>query len=424
MVACKIFKNVYFAKKINHAFSYVRLQIRLVKMKKRMVVTAMTQVMALGFCGSAAWAEAGAIPVGNMLLVPSVTLSESHNDNIFMQEAKNAIRKSWITEINPSFVLNAEDGAKQYELGYSLSSKTFQQSHADDVVNHFINFNADLGLSRKLTVDFNIDYNLTHDPRGSTFTGGVAGPVAEPDAYHETIVGGSVDYGSNAHMIVSGEYTNKRYTNNRARTITRDMDTAKVGAEFDYDITGKTAAVLEARYKKLDYKDVASLLDGNEQNYYIGLNWDATAKTTGRVRVGYVKKNFIKAANTGLGFFGWEASVEWLPMSYSSWTLNTSLLPVETDGTGSFIKNTEADISWNHAWSERLSHSASVGYTRGLYQASTRVDNTTTASASVNYQWLRWLAIQPTYDYTKRSSNAANSSYTANVWMLSLVGTL
>jgi len=396
-------------------------------MKQRIIVMVTTQVMALVFCASIAQAEPGAIPVGNMQLVPTITLGESHNDNIFMQEANSAIKKSWITTINPGFVLGADDGANQYELGYSLSDKIYHQSHADDVVDHFFNFGASLGLSRKLTVDFNADYTLSHDPRGSTFTGGVGGTVAAPDAYHETIIGGSVDYGSNAHIIVSGEYSNKRYTNNRTRTVARDLDTAKAGIEFDYDLTGKTSAVLEARYKQFNYQYQTALvnLDSNEQKYYVGLNWDATAKTSGSVRIGYSKKNFTKVSTQDLGFFSWEVSAEWLPMTYSSWTLKTSSVPIETDGSGSFIKNTGVDISWNHAWSERISHSASFGYTRGDYQgASTRVDNTTTASVSVNYQWLRWLAIQPAYDYSNRSSNTAKASYKANVWMMNLVGTL
>lgn len=396
-------------------------------MQKYMVFMIVSQVIALLAWTSIARAEAGAIAVGNMQLAPAIKLSESRNDNIFMQESAAAIKKSWITTIEPTITLSSDNGASQYELGYQLSEGIYHQSHADDFTDHFVNFNADLGLSRKLTVGFNIAYNLAHDARGATFTGGAAAGVAAPDKYHETVVGGSVDYGTNAHMIVSGEYSNKRYTNNRARTTARDIDIAGVIAEFDYDLTGKTAAVLEARYKQFNYQlQTATVnLDSNEQAYFAGLNWQATAKTSGSVRVGYVKKNFAKTTTADRGFFSWEVSAEWLPMSYSSWTLQTGSFAAETDGSGTFIKNTNVSASWDHSWSESVSHTASLGYTRGDYQGtSTRIDNTTSASVSVNYQWLRWLAIQPAYNYTNRSSNAARSSYKGNVWSINLIGTL
>ncbi len=335
--------------------------------------------------------------------------------------------------MDPNLALIADDGASQYQLAYTLSKGIYHQSHNDDYLDHFFDLTGNMGLSQKLTVDFNADYNLAHDARGSTFTGGAVVAAVEPDKYHETLVGGSVNYGSNAHVIVSGDYSNKRYTNNRyinnqPRTAARDMDTFGTAVEFDYDLTGKTSAVLEARYKQFNYKFQSATvnLDSSEQKYFTGLNWEATAKTSGRARIGYTKKNFKKVSTQDVGFFSWELGVEWLPMSYSSWVLETSLTPVETDGTGSFIKNKSVNLSWNHAWNERLSHAISLAYTRGAYQAdlSSRVDKTTTASVSVSYQMLRWLAIEPSYHYSNRSSNALNSSYRANVWAIDFIGTL
>jgi len=391
-------------------------------MKNRMIVTA----MALVFCASVARAETGAIAVGAMQLVPTITLSEYHNDNILSKKKKKEILKSWVTVIKPRFALSADNGADQYTFVYDLSDKIYHQSHDDDVVGHFFKFDAKLGLSRKLTSDFYIDYKLSHDPRGSTFTGGAASTVVVPDAYHESILGGSVDYGSNAHIIVKGEYSSKRYTNNRIRTVTRDMDTATAAAEFDYHVTGKTSAVLEARYKQFNYQYQTARvnLDSNEQKYFVGLNWDATAKTSGTVRVGYAKKSFSNVSIQDSGFLAWEVIAKWRPMSYSSWVLRTSSLPVETDGTGSYIKNTGVDLAWSHAWSGRVRHRVSFAYTKASYQGSTRTDDVTKARVSVAYQWQRWLAIQPSYDYRRRLSNVKRASYKSNVWMMSFVGRL
>jgi len=387
-------------------------------MKKRIIVASVIQMMTLGFCGSSAWAEAGDIPVGNMKLVPTVTLSEAHNDNVVLKETN--LTSSWVTKINPGFTLNADDGANKYSLGYNLSDSIYHQSHGDDVLNHFFDLSAELGLTRKLLMNFNAHYNLTHDPRGSIV--GAAGNVTIPDAYHETMLSGVVDYGVNSHLIVNGEFINKRYTNNHATTGARDKDTGKVGLEFDYKLTGKTLAILEARYQRFNY--LTAPVDSSEQSYFTGLKWDATAKTSGSVRLGYLKKNFTKASLANGGFFSWELSAEWLPMTYSSWTLSGSSKSAESDGTGNYVKNTKVNVLWAHSWSEQLSHSISVGYTKGAYNGIVRNDKTTTVNASVTYQWLRWLAIKPAYDFLNLSSSTANSSYKNNVWSINLMGTL
>lgn len=389
-------------------------------MKQRITIIAITQMMAMPFYASIAQAEPGNIPVGSMQLVPTLTLGESYNDNIFSKELKKDMKKSLITKIEPSFILKADDGAKHYELGYKLSDAIYHQSHGDDVINHFVNFNANLELSRKLTTAFYANYNLGHNPRGSIV--GAAGNVAIPDAYREGILGGSVDYGSNAHLIVSGEYNSKKYTNNYASTNLRNFDSTKVGAEFSYDLTAKTSALLEVRYQRFNY--LTAPLDSTEQAYFTGLTWDATAKTSGSARIGYTNKNFVAAGKPNVGLLSWEVNAEWLPMSYSSWTLGTSSKPVESQGTGSVIKNNSVNLSWNHAWSELVSHSASLGYSKDNYQGNPRLDKTTTANFSVNYQWFRWLAVSPSYDFRNLSSNITNSSYKTNVWMFNLIGTL
>ncbi len=54
----------------------------------------------------------------------------------------------------------------------------------------------------------------------------------------------------------------------------------------------KTSLLLEARHTELDYKYTASQLDSEELRYYIGATWDATAATSGTIKVGPVEKKF------------------------------------------------------------------------------------------------------------------------------------
>ena len=398
-------------------------------MKKRMMVTVMAQVMALVFGASLAAAEAGNIPVGGMDLVPSIKVGESHNDNFLSQDGKTkktAKKSSWITTIEPSFALKAASGANEYELDYKLTRGMYHSSHDDDYTNHAVNFNGNLGLSRRINVTVNAAYNKTADPRGSTFTGTTTS-FRNPDLYHETIVGSSVDYGENVHVILSGEYANKRYENHATITKVRDLDTTKGKLEFKSPAYQDLSAVFEANYTVYNYrKIVVDNLNSKEQRYLVGLDWDATAKTSGEARIGYLKKDFTQGSLNRPGFLSWSLNATWEPLTYSSFTVGTSKDTAETAGTANFMISTKYNSSWDYNWSDYLSHNVSWSYSNDAYdnKANPRLDKKTTVGVSVNYQIKRWLSIEPSYEYTNNKSDAAISSYKKNIWMINFIGTL
>lgn len=369
--------------------------------------------------------EAAGVQVGGVEVIPAVQVGVSHNDNIFAQETNK--KSSLITTIDPALKLVAVNGSNQFEVDYHLSKGFYHSSSNDNYLDHFAGLNADLDLSSRLKSRLWANYDKTHDMRGSTFTG-QALTFNTPDEYHQTIVGGQVSYGINARVDVKGEYTNKRYDNHRTITIARDLDTAGGSIALSYPIAPKTSAVVEARYKRFDYKLLTATtnLDSAEQRYYAGLDWEATAKTTGTVRVGYLNKNFSRAGVNDASQFSWELGVLWEPMSYSAWQLSTSGAPGETDGTGSYTESSNVDLTWNHAWNSSLSHTATLGYSQSKYQGTVtpRTDNLTTAGFSLNYDIQRWLTVEAGYNYANRNSNAVNSSYKQNIWSLNVIGSL
>jgi len=366
------------------------------------------------------------LKVGEIEIYPAVQIEEKHDDNIFAQE--NMKTGSWITIIDPAVKVVAEKGANSYEASYRLSKGIYHGSRTDDFIDHFADFTASFGPTSRLDIKTWARHSRTHDDRGSTFTGqGLQ--FNTPDQYHETDVGGEVSYGVNARIDVKGEYDNKRYDNHHSITRARDLDTEGGGIQFSYPVAPKTSVAIEARFKHFNYKLLTSTfdIDSNEQRYFAGLDWEATAKTTGTVRVGYLRKNFLNPRLIDDSFFGWEIAVLWEPLSYSSWNLSTSSMPIETDGTGDFTKDTSVNLTWDHAWSTYLSHHASVGYSRDIFKGSVpveRIDNITTAAFGLDYQFQRWLSIGTEYNYTNRSSNALNASYHQNVWFFRVQGTL
>jgi hypothetical protein len=368
--------------------------------------------------------DAAPIKVGSLKIYPVLEVGEKYNDNIFEQESVKT--SSWITTVDPLVTVVAEKGANHFEASYRLSSGTYHSSHTDDYIDHFAGINIAFGLTKRLDIKAWADYSKTHNTRGTTFTGTPTGP--NKDKYHETEAGAEVSYGVRARIDVKGEYTSKRYDNNRAKTQKRDLDTTDGRVALSFPLAPKTRGVLEVRYKHLDFKFFSATRndDSNEQRYFAGLDWDATAKTSGAVRLGYLQKDFSNPLFSTNSLFSWELDIKWAPKSYSRWKLATSSMPQVSDGSDAYTLNTGGELSWKHEWSSRFSHTAYIGYEEKKYQEVTvpRMDRETTAGLSLDYQLFRWLALGAGYDFTNRNSNKQNASHRQNIWSFRILGTL
>jgi len=205
-------------------------------------------------------------------------------------------------------------------------------SHQDNTIDHTLSFGAGGRLSEKLDVDLSAGYYRLHDGRGTTFTGvNYSGTV--PDKYREYDLRTTLGYGHNNRVETYVEYGNKRYYNNRyvitplkiyPQTVTRDVDTIGGGIGFSVQVMPKTSMVLETRYKHFDYKYLSPSfnLDSYEQRYFAGVNWDATAKTSGRLRLGYTTKRFNDKRNADYAGLGGELGATWNPKVYSTFDLS------------------------------------------------------------------------------------------------------
>lgn len=398
---------------------------------KKWVLITLMQMGALWLYSTSAIAgDDGSIRVGGLEWTPTIQIGEQYNNNIFEQETTD-VKSGDISTIDPSLTVSATHGVNVYSLSYRLSKGIYSSSHGDDYLDHFFNADANLGFTKRMNVILHLAYNRTHNTRGSIFSG-LPLLYNSPYRYHETIGNISVAYGVNAIITFTGEYSNKHYDNHFARTMPLNYDTMGSTAIFSYPIGSKTRAVLEARYKRFNHNYFSSSinLDSSDQSYYVGLDWNASAKTTGSARIGYLKKKFFQPGLPGFSGMSWELNMEWNPMPNSTWTLKTSSAPLESSGYGTFSVSDGVKLTWNHQWSERLSHKASVGYDVNRIYGKVygivigRRDRVSTAKLSVDYQLQDWLTVEPAYNYTVRHSNVANASFKQNIWSLNLIAML
>jgi len=376
---------------------------------------------------SNAFALGDGINIKGLLISPSMVVSGQHNDNITRAETR--IISSWETIVNPAIDITAGSEINQFIVHYDFERGDFASSRNDSYSDHYASGAIHNELTSKAVVDITASYNKSHDARGTTFSGITTG-FNTPDRWHETVATAQFSYGGKnaaGRIEFNGGFAAKRYVNHRSLTIGRDLNTTNAGAIFYYRIAPRTSALLEGDYDNLDYRLVNSLLDSHQLTLYTGLTWEATAKTTGTVKAGWQRKKLKRGNLSGGGFFSLDAQVEWAPLTYSIWTLQSAIKATESDSngsSGSYIKTNNVQLDWTHEWTDRLKHTASVGYQHDRYIGTVRRDNTVIASVGVDYELAPWLVMGAVYDYTKRVSNAVNASYRGNIYSLTITGTL
>jgi polysaccharide biosynthesis protein VpsM len=362
------------------------------------------------------------IPLGEGLsLSPYFNVSYGRDNNLFLTGTNT--RSSNIGIYNPGLRLNGESEAVRFSLGLDARAGRYSSSSDDNYNSYRVDASGDFVVSSSMGLKLGAEYARATDPRGSTDRG-VSG---RPDEHRTSGPSALFAYGGNdakGRIEVQAGTSAKRYLNNRASTIGSDRDTDNLAGRFFVRIAPKTKAIFEVRRDKFDYKLGSSTQDSSETRTLVGLTWEATAATSGTVKVGRLKKDFSAAGRRDFSGTSWEGQVEWKPLSYSKFDLFTSKGASESTGLGDYIVNKKYGAVWTHGWNSRLSSTVSLNRADDAFSGNPRTDQTDSIGLKLNYKVMRWLTVGAEYTNTKRDSNINVSDYTKNLYMLTLGATL
>ena len=351
---------------------------------------------------------------------PFVSASVGMNDNLFLSNENP--KRSWFVTLNPGFTIDARDPNKAFIVQYLGSLGRFIQSRGDDYVDHSVRASFDMLVTRQAAFRLGYEHVRGHDPRGSTdrpLSGG-------PDVYELRTPGVTVSFGQKgAQGRIEGYFSDarKRYQNNREITIGSDRDIAEGGVAGYFRVMPRTSVLAEFRKTEIEYSLPGSPLSGEEERYYGGVTWEATAATTGTIKAGRLRKTFDNGA-PGFSGSGWEAAVSWSPRTYSKFDFYTSRQPVESSGLGNFILSEVSGAVWTHAWTSVLSTEASVKFQKDKYQGFPRTDDVTGLGLKAGFKVRPWMTLGAEYQYTNRDSTQRAFEYDRNLWMLTATATM
>jgi hypothetical protein len=229
-------------------------------------------------------------------------------------------------------------------------------------------------------------------------------------------VGGTYAYGAEGakgRLEADAFFSTKEYKNNRETMYTADVNSTELNGRYFWRLLPKTSAVFELRFADYDYVAANAGLDSKSLQWLMGLNWDATAATSGRIRIGHTSRRYDSRKDfSGLS---WEAGVTWKPLTYSTFTLNTgrNITDTTSDNTavvGDYVLATNYRLNWSHEWRSNLRSELSWNHTKSKYVGVMRLDKLNLYKAGIYYDFRRWMNAGVEFNYSERRSS--ESAYT------------
>lgn len=358
-------------------------------------------------------------------VMPWIGLTEGNNNNVGLQSGPTTSTN--FTTLNPNLVVGIPTKGDLYGFKYNGNYTRFAGSSIDNYNDHMFGLLANDIWSARLNTLVNVDYDKLHDGRNALLFKSI-------EKWHTTSVRAKGHYGAEGaqgQFELEGGQVAKRYDTNNAlaqglgNTSLYNNDKTDLKGTFFYKVAPATQLFVEAGKTNYKYKEVASFrLNSTENRYMVGAKWEATAKTTGSVKIGTLKKSFDTGAVPSGSATVWDADILWSPLTYSKFDASLHQTANEYGGTGSFIVSRDSNLSWTHDWTGRVSTVVALGDGQDVFQSSTRVDKRQSYSLKALYGFRTWLRAGLGYSQNKRNSTDANYTYTQGVTMLTLEGSL
>lgn len=371
--------------------------------------------------------EPAAAQWGPVYVAPTLDVEMRYVDNLFRSEREE--KSTWVLDTLPKIKAWLQNGNNTYSASVQIQDFAYKDSSDDAFTDIQAHLDIHHEFNAKNTLNLNAEWYDGHEQRGTGLTeGGIAELIDEPVELETTRYGGDYTFGSNTstgRLQLGYQYLETEYQNFREQTQYRDREADTLNGIFFWKLGPKTDLLVEVRYIDTQYdtdrlEDPAGSLDSEELNYFLGVQWDATAKTSGSIRLGMYDREYDSAGRKEDDGFSWEVDVDYKPRSYSNFNFGTRRYSQETNGLGNAINTEEYTVKWDHDWSGRSSTHVGFLLADDDYEGSRRADDRTEFQASYRYAVKRWFDVGGGYRYEERDSNSRVNplDYDLNVYFI------
>ncbi|KAF0283471.1 outer membrane beta-barrel protein [Spiribacter roseus] len=357
---------------------------------------------------------------GPVDFIPTLKVSQGYDDNV--SETKDG-ESSNVTKVAPTFLLRAQERANRYQFRYTPTFERYSHDSDNNRVNHFATATSRLILDARNRVNLGLSARRNQQTIGESET--ETSTLDEGDINERLTLDGTYTFGARGakgQIELDGGYLWNRYANNKPDTNSEEYDSPRAGATFLWRVAPRTQLLIEGRYADFDYVNGdPGNRDSKNLSALVGARWQATAKTSGSVRVGREDKDFDAAGKDDTDANRWEAQVNWRPAAHSRVRLNTgnSIKEASSDDENA-IEQTTYGLSWDYDWDGQVSSNVAYRFRDKDYVGpnTDRNDELHTVSVGVSYSFRRWLDFGFETRFKDNDSNDDPQDYDQNTYFL------
>jgi len=351
---------------------------------------------------------------GNLSVTPTIGFTFGRNNN--MARSNTNRYASNFTTWTPSIVATSQFGVSKYSLGYQGEFVNYASSERDNVENQEVAASGSHDLATRFALNWRASLLDRYDAAGSTDR--ATGASGNPDHWSATNWALSGRYGAESAtgriFLEVGQY-DKEYKNNRATTAAADYKSSNIALRFLGRMSAKTNFVTEYRFTKFNYNLDTTGLDNIERRALVGVEWEATAATTGTFKIGNLNKTY-SSGRAGFSGGTWEGGLSWTPLTYSR--VDLSLGRSASDPTGStadYLLNNYGSVKWTHDWRTYFTSRVTWGMNKTKYVGIARNDKTYDYGMGLDFVVGRNAMLSADFLRTMRNSNDNTLDYDRNL---------
>ena len=346
-----------------------------------------------------------------------VAIGWTDNVNRVPSEIKDSDTVALFT---PALGYRTNVGRHEASIDYSGYAEEYQDFDNLSAMDNRLRAAMDFDFTEKLDAGIFAGYADVNERRG---TSGSQVLQIEPNEVEITDYGATLTYGTDAakHMRlrIGANVEDWRFQNNDQEF--RDRDTNGVFGEIHYNVTAKTSVFVLGTYRDFKYQLAnATVPDSDETTLQGGAEWQATEKTSGRVSVGSLKKDFEDSTVPDEDTLTYTARISWQPQIRTGVNVYGSR---RTEETNSALDNFYISTLWglrvDHSFADRWSGDVYYNNINDDYDSG-RDDKFHDFGIGVNYAFRRWLSLGVRYGYIKRDSNIPINNYEENYFAFTL----
>ena len=400
------------------------------------LASALALALSLAAAGYAHAQDGTGVQAGPFRVKPTIGLTFGTDSNV--GQSNSAEVSSFFTLISPGIRFDAGNEARSFSLSYELESGRYKDSSNDDYTDHRLNAGLTLSPSVRTKIDLGASLERGHDRRGTNSLQGLQNNLTnDVDRWERRGLDLDFNYGApgaRGSLGLGAGISNINYVNNESYSFRSDRDLRYVDGRFGWRVAPKTQVYLSASNSEINYDALRTrslltnyFLDSTVRTYLLGLEFDATSKTSGHIGFGRTERDFDDRRLQGYSGVAWDVGLQFKLRSYSIIDFSASRGTQESvDFFGSFggtstgtdyLVARDITLSWTHGWSDRFHTGVDVGRTTSEYLAddrSVRDDNTNFWGLSADYKLRDWLSLGAGYKSYRRAASVAGGTVATN----------